>query len=78
MFGEEVTIGAFIDFLNKKVCNDTGMDIVFKSKEIDEDMDVEAKLQAEGIDWTVDAQEIKDEIDYQGNEPICISDESAG
>ena len=30
----------------------------------------------QSIDWTVDAQEIKDDIDYQGNEPIDFSDES--
>ena len=41
MFGEEITIEAFIDFLNKKVLDDTGMDIKFKSKAFDEYEEIE-------------------------------------
>ena len=69
-FTEENSIGSFIDFLNKKVLDDTGMDIQFKSKAFDEYGAIEEGLRKEGIDWTADAQEWGEDDDYTGETPV--------
>ena len=57
-FTEENTIESFINFLNKKVLDDTGMDIEFKFKAFDKYEEIEEGLRKEGIDWTADAEEL--------------------
>ena len=69
-FTEENSIESFIDFLNKKVLDDTGMDIQFKSKAFDEYGAIEEGLRKEGIDWTADAQELGEDDDYTGETPV--------